>query len=337
MKSLAISLKELEDEQLEAFIELFAERLGEGYVAVHRLGQANDKGRDVVGFLTDAKHEGPWHLYQCKRKTYASALGLGEALVELGKVFHHHAEGGAYKALPTKYVFVSPRGVAGSLRDLILNPSDLQAELLAKWDTHCEAGITARGGKPIPLTPELKALIKAYDFGRVSYLSATDIVKHPAAGPALGRVLRLPPGEAPAGEAPADLQPEEIEYLDQLRRVYGEARGAAFATVDAILADADYGPDFGEHRTRFFEAAVFKRFHRDNTDPQALAAFQKDIYLGVIGIYRRGHPTVFQRLCAVMDHASLMATAIGGTLVRVPVRQGVCHHLANEGTMRWTS
>lgn len=336
MKSLAISLKELEDDQLEEFIELFVERIGEGYVAVHRLGQANDKGRDVVGFLTDAKHEAAWHLYQSKRKTYASALGVGEALVELGKVFYHHAGGGAYKTLPTKYVFVSPRGVSGTLRDLILNPSDLKAELLAKWDTHCKTGITTRGGKPTPLTPELKALIEAYDFSQISYLSATDIVKHKAAGPALGRVLKVPPGEAPAGEAPADLQPEEIEYLDQLRQVYGEARGAAFATVDAILTDAEYGPDLDDHRTRFFEASVFKRFHRDNTDALALTAFQKDIYLGVIGVHRRGHPTGFQRLCAVMDHASLMATAIGGTLVRVPVRQGVCHHLANEGKMKWT-
>ncbi|AMB44071.1 ABC-three component system protein [Methylobacterium sp. AMS5] len=336
MKSLAITLKELEDDQLEEFIELFAERIGTGYVAVHRLGQANDKGRDVVGFLTEAKHEGPWHLYQCKRKTYASSLGLGEALVELGKVFHHHAEGGAYKTLPTKYVFVSPRGISGTLRDLILNPSDLRAELLAKWDTHCKTGITARGGNPTLLTPKLKALIEAYDFSQVSYLSATDIVKHPAAGPALGRVLRLPPGEAPVGEAPAALQPEEIEYLDQLRLVYGEARGAAFTTVDAILTDAQYGPDLGEHRTRFFEASVFDRFHRDNTDPQALAAFQRDIYLGVIGIHRRVHATGYQRLCAVMDHASLMATAIGGTLVRVTVRQGVCHHLANDGKMKWT-
>jgi len=335
VKSLAISLKELEDDQLEEFIELFVERIGEGYVAVHRLGQANDKGRDVVGFLTDAKHEGAWHLYQSKRKTYASALGVGEALVELGKVFYHHAGGGAYKTLPTKYVFVSPRGVSGTLRDLILNPSDLRAELLAKWDTHCKTGITARGGKPTPMTPEIKALIEAYDFSQVSYLSATDIVKHPAAGPALGRVLRLPPGEAPAGEAPADLQPEEVEYLDQLRRAYGEARGVPFATVDAVLADGEYGPDLGDQRTRYFEASFFKRFHRDNTDAAALDAFQQDVYHGVIGVHRRKHMTGFDRLCAVMDHASLMPAAIGGKLARVPVRQGVCHHLANEGTMKW--
>ena len=62
--SLAIRLKELDDDQLEEFVELFADRIGAGYVAVHRMGQANDKGRDVVGFLTAAKHEGPWDLFQ---------------------------------------------------------------------------------------------------------------------------------------------------------------------------------------------------------------------------------------------------------------------------------
>ncbi|MEH3116795.1 MAG: hypothetical protein PGN25_04110 [Methylorubrum populi] len=334
MTSLAIRLKEASDDELEEFIELFADRIGEGYVVVHRMGQANDKGRDVVGFLTTAKHEGPWHLYQCKRKTYRSALGAPEALVELGKVFYHHAEG-AYLTLPAKYIYVAPRGITGPLRDLILNPSKLRAELLARWDDYCASGITARGGALVPLTPKLRALIEAYDFGQVSYLSTTDLVKHPSAAAALNRVLRLPPGEAPAGEAPATLQAEEIGYLDQLRRVYGEARGSSFQSVDAILIDAEYGPDLGDHRTRFFEASVFKRFHRDNTDARALAAFQKDVYFGVIGIHRRDHPNGFDRLRAVMDHASLMATAIGGTLVRVPVRQGVCHHLANEGTMKW--
>lgn len=335
MTSLAIRLKELDDEQLEEFIELFAERIGAGYDGVHRMGQANDKGRDVVGFLTPAKHEGPWHLYQCKRKTRGSALGAPEALVELGKVFHHHAEG-AYLTLPTRYVFVAPRNVTGPLRDLILNPSTLRAKLLSDWDDHCLTGISGRGGGKTPLTPKLRSLIAAYDFGQVDYLPATGIVKHPAVGPALTRVLKVLPGDAPVGVAPASLQAEEIEYLDQLRQVYGAARGASFATVEAVLSDAEYGPDLGDQRTRFFEAAVFKRFHRDNTDAEALEAFQKDVYHGVVGIHRRRHPTGFDRLCAVMDHASIMAAAIGGKLARVPVRQGMCHHLANEGTMRWT-
>jgi hypothetical protein len=333
--SLAIRLKELDEDQLEEFIELFADCIGAGYLAVHRMGQANDKGRDVVGFLTPAKHEGPWHLYQCKRKTKGSALGAPEALVELGKLFYHYIEG-AYLTLPTKYVFVAPRNVTGPLRDLILNPSTLKARLLADWDTYCLTGITGRGNGKTPLTPQIRAAIEAYDFGQVDYLPATGIVKHSAAGPALTRVLKVVPGDAPVGVAPSTLQAEEIEYLDQLRQVYGAARGTSFVTVEAVLADKEYGPDLSDQRTRFFEAAVFKRFHRDNTDANALEAFQQDVYLGVVGVHRRRHPTGFDRLCAVMDHASVMAAAIGGKLARVPVRQGMCHHLANEGTMKWT-
>ncbi|KQQ45664.1 hypothetical protein ASF58_18990 [Methylobacterium sp. Leaf125] len=334
MISLAIRLKELDDEDLEEFIELFADRIGRNYHGVYRMGQANDKGRDVVGFMTSAKHEGPWHLYQCKRKTKGSALGLPEALVELGKLFHHHL-GGAYATLPTEYIFVAPRGVAGPLRDLILNPSKLKAKLLDEWDDHCLKGITARGGIKTPLTPQLRAAIEGYDFGQIEYLASPGIVKHAAAGPALTKVLGVLPGDAPAGVAPVALQPEEIRYIDQLRRAYGEARGATFATVEAVLSDSEFGPDLGDQRTRFFEASVFKRFHRDNTHPAALAAFETEIYHGVIGLHRRRHPTGFERLCAVMDHASIMPAAIGGKLARGPVRQGVCHHLANEGTMKW--
>ena len=333
MSSLAVKLKELDDDQLEEFVELFSERLGQGYHSVVRMGKANDKGRDVVGFLTLAKHEGPWHLYQCKRKTRGSALGLTEALVELGKTFFHH-DAGAYRTLPTKYVFVAPRGVVGPLRDLILNPSDLRDRLLADWGSCCATGISGKGGAPTPLTPRLTGLIRGYDFGKVEYLSETGIVKHQAARPALSRVLRLMPEEAPVGEAPCAVQAEEIEYLDQLRRVYGEARGADFATVADVLGDAQYGPDLGDHRTRFFEAAVFKRFHRDNTDPDALPAFEREVYLGVSGVHRR-HSNGLGRLHAVMDHASIMPAAIAGRHARVPVRQGVCHHLANEGTMKW--
>lgn len=74
MTSVAIRLMALEEDELEEFIELWCVGSGSGYVSVERIGKANDKGCDVIGFLSQAKHEGPWHLYQCKRKTRGSAL-----------------------------------------------------------------------------------------------------------------------------------------------------------------------------------------------------------------------------------------------------------------------
>jgi len=165
----AIRLVEIEDDELEEFIELWAENIGESYASVQRIGKANDKGRDVVAFLTLQKHEGAWHLYQCKRKTRGSKLGLPEALGELGKLFFHHCAG-AYATLPTKYAFVTPRGAVGDLVHLINHPSQLRDALIASWNDHCAKKITAR--QTVPLTSEIRAAINGYDFGEIEYLAA---------------------------------------------------------------------------------------------------------------------------------------------------------------------
>jgi hypothetical protein len=323
---------EIDDTQLEEFIELWVERASQQYHRVERIGAANDKGRDVIGFLSAARHEGPWHLYQCKRKTRGGKLGKGEGLAELGKVFFHHCQG-AYRTLPEKYVFVAPRGIVGSLMDLINNPSTLAAALIDGWDEHCANSITRR--ETTPLSAEIRAAIEGFDFSRIEHLTAPMLVKDKAAGPALSKVLGLLPDEAPAGSAPQTIQPEEAEYVDQLRHVYGQASGAAFVTADDVLAHADHGDHLRDQRTRFFEAASFKRFHRDNTAPGALVTFEDDVYHGVIEVHRDRHETLLRRVNAVMKHASILPASLIGRSVRVPVKQGMCHHLANDGRLRW--
>jgi hypothetical protein len=333
VSNLAIRLQEISDTELEEFIELWVDRKSEQYVRVERIGAAHDKGRDVVGFSSERGHEGPWDLYQCKRKTRGGNLGAPEAMTELGKLFHHHVEG-AYQTLPMAYVFVAPRGVVGPLRDLILNPSRLRPHLIARWDNDCARQITAT--RVIPLTPAIRSAIEAFDFTRVSYLTASLIVKDAAAGPALSKVLGLIPDEAPSGVAPDIIQVEEIPYIDQLRQVYGEAAEIAFATADDVLAHPDHGEHLRRQRTRFFEAASFSRFHRDNTAPGAVETFKHDVYHGVIEVYAETHPSRLHRVDAVMKHAGLTQISLLGRLARIPVRQGTCHHLASEGRLKWT-
>jgi hypothetical protein len=332
VSNLAIRLQEIDDAKLEEFIELWIDRKSKQYVRVERIGGPNDKGRDVIGFLSERSHEGSWDLYQCKRKTRGGKLGTPEAMTELGKLFHHHVQG-AYHTLPMAYVFVAPRGVVGPLRDLILNPSTLGPYLIAHWDDHCATHITAT--MTVPLTPPLRSAIEAFDFTRVSYLTAPMIVKDSAAAPALSKVLGLIPDEAPRGVAPDIILVEEIPYIDQLREVYGEAVGVAFASADDVLAHPDHGEHLRRQRTRFFEAASFSRFHRDNTAPGAVETFQDDVYHGVIELYAENHPTRLNRVDAVMKHAGLTQVSLLGRLARIPVRQGMCHHLANEGRLKW--
>ncbi|MCC4295891.1 MULTISPECIES: ABC-three component system protein [Brevundimonas] len=333
MTSLAIRLSELDDGQLEEFVEVWVERRESKYTQVERIGGPNDKARDVIGFYTADRHEGDWDLFQCKRKTLGSKLGRNEALLELGKMFHHHTQG-AYTTLPVNFTFVSPRGIVGPLMDLLNNPTTLKAALLADWDTACKAKITA--GKETPLTAELRAAITGYDFSKVTGLTAPLIVKDEHAKPALVQILKEMPGHAPQGQAPDIIEYGETEYLGQLRVVYGEAAGTDFTDNAAVLADATYGDQLRDQRTRYFEAEAFKRFHRDNTDKSLVVQFQNDVYHGVIDVHRQTTDTLLDRLGNVMKHAAGLNAAIAGRVARIPVVQGICHHLANDRRLKWT-
>lgn len=332
MEGLAIRLKELGDEALEAFIEVWLTGRVTTYERVDRLGAANDKGRDVVGFLTDDRYEGEWHLYQCKRRAPGRSLELGDALTELGKIFHYHVEG-TYATLPSLYVFVCPRGITGTLRDVLDNPSRIGPTLLSNWDKHCLKKITGRG--QVRLSPAIRGAIEGYDFRRVEHLVASAIVKDPMAGPALTRYFDVPPGHAPRGVAPSQVQVIEDVYLGQLRTVYDEQESVPSTCIDDIFAHPVHGDHLRDQRNRFFDARAFDEYHRDNTYVEALETFRGDVYSGVVDLHRRSHPSLLDRLDAVMLHASLLPAGFVGQTVRIPVKQGVCHDLVNKGDLRW--
>jgi hypothetical protein len=189
----------------------------------------------------------------------------------------------------------------------------------------------------VTLTPAICAAIQNFDFARVRYLTAPMIVKDPAAAPALSKVLGLIPDEAPPGITPDAIQEEEMIYVNQLRQIYSETTGVDFASADDVLAHFEHGDHLRLQRTRFFEAASFIRFHRDNTEPDALRVFQGDVYHGVIDVYDEAHASRLHRVNAVMKHAGATQVALLGRLTRVQVRQGMCHHLVNEkkGRLKW--
>jgi hypothetical protein len=333
MTSVAIRLQEISDVELEEFIDLWLDKKTEKYFRVERVGKANDKGRDVIAFEGSQLHEGPWDLYQCKRKTRGGKLGTGEAISELGKIFYHQDKG-EYKTLPRQYVFVSPRGIVGPLQTLLLNPSRLGPYLIENWDKYCKDEITKSG--PSLLTAEISKAIEAFDFRRVTYLTAPIIAKDSDAAQALSKVLNLIAGEAPDGHVPSDVQIEELAYIEQLRKVYGEASGNEFESVNSILAHQQHGDHLRLQRTRYFDAASFDRFHRDNTAPGAIDTFKKDVFHSVVDVYTATHSSKLHRLNAVMSHVALAPLSILGRLSRPPVRQGMCHHLASEGGLKWS-
>ena len=89
--------------------------LKKGYFRATTFSGPGDHGRDVVGFLTPALHDGPWHNYQCKQ--YGKALPTETALNELGKILYFASEGEF--SVPASYSFVAPRGVNRNLAKLL--------------------------------------------------------------------------------------------------------------------------------------------------------------------------------------------------------------------------
>ncbi|MBB3946979.1 hypothetical protein GGQ73_002943 [Rhizobium skierniewicense] len=332
MAGLAVKIQELDDKLLEEFIDIWLTRKATKYLRVETLGKANDKGRDVVGFCSDDLHEADWDLYQCKRKTHGAKLGMPEFLAELGKVFHHHTTG-TYKTMPREFLFVAPRGVVGPVQDLLLNPSTIAPALVAGWDQYCRKSITAK--VDIPLSTAVSAAIASFDFKQVDYYSAARLAKDPDANPAMSKLFNLLPGDAPEGTMPDEIAVSELTYLAQLTQVYSEFAGKPFFSTDDVLSHPEHGRHLRRQRTRFFEAAAFERFHRDNTAPGAVETFKKDIYDSVIDAYERSHSTKLDRVDAVLNHALLVPTDLRGKIARGPVRQGMCHHLASDGKLKW--
>ena len=168
----------LNDDELEGFVREWALRKTE-YLEVQRFTGPGDMGRDVVGYLSKRRHEGPWHNYQCKQ--YGKSLQTAVGLREIGKLLYFSFCGEFVP--PTAYFFVTPRGVNRNLKRLIANPSKFRTELIITWDAYCANEIS--DGKNIPLDASLRTFIEAWDFSAIRALSVDDILGDAVVKPAL--------------------------------------------------------------------------------------------------------------------------------------------------------
>ncbi len=320
----------LNDKCLEQFVRDWAAVMTQGYVEVQRFSGAGDMGRDVVGFLTTARHQGPWHNYQCKQ--YGRNLQTAPALLELGKILYF-SDLGEF-TVPARYSFVAPRGVNRNLERMIFKPSELRDAMIAKWDEYCASKIV--DGQVIALTSTLRTLVEDFDYGSVYRISLDDILADAAAKPILAKRFGTDPGSPPRGIVPADIEPRELPYVSQLVAAYGDRDGKTYASHSDVASHAKHGPHMKTQRERFFEADAFSRFYRDNTFEEELKGLQDEIYHGVIDKHGEAHIDALGRVDAVMGQAATVQPA--GPLARharVPVKQGICHHLVNDKRMAW--
>jgi hypothetical protein len=320
---------QLNDEDLEKFVREWMSHKKE-YVEVERFTGPGDMGRDVVGFLTHQRHEGPWHNYQCKQ--YGRTLQTAVGMLEVGKVlyFSHRGE----FTPPTSFFFVAPRGVNRNLKRFIANPSSFKRELIDKWNEYCADAISK--GTHVALDPALRAFIERWDFSQIHSLSVDAIMDDPASKPVLQSWFGADPGPPPLGKVPGDIESREMPYIRQLLDAYGEREECAFQSYTDIENHAVHGEHVRMQRERFFDADAFSRFYRDNVMSQEIDLLTRDIFYGVVDTNRADHADSLTRVDAVMTQAAnVHPSGALAKYARVPVKQGICHHFANEGRLKW--
>lgn len=320
----------LSDTDLEQFVRDWVSEKTPKYFEVKRFTGSGDRGRDVVGFLSDLRHEGKWDNYQCKQ--YASTLPTSTALHEIGKILYY-AYSGDFSA-PNKYYFVAPRGVNRNLEKLIYNPTKFRDELILKWDQNCAKSIIEN--RTIPLTVGLRTYLEAFDYSKIDRWKLDDFIGDQHIKPVLFKWFGEDPGPAPKGSIPSDIQAIEQKYISKLVSAYGQREGVTFGEMSALSRHPSHLSHLNRQRERFYDAESFRRFYRDNTNQNVIVDFENEILHGVIDVCEATHNDSLDRVNAVMTQAAtLTPSGILAVHAAIPVKQGICHLFANNDQLNW--
>jgi hypothetical protein len=323
-------LLSLNDEELEIFVADWVAQKAKIYHDWIRYPGTGDLGRDVVGFHSAARHEGRWDNYQCKQ--LSTPLGTASGLQEIGKILYYASLGNFTP--PTRYYFVAPKGINRNLQRLIDKPSEFKAKLLEDWDQYCAESISE--GQCIQLEGALLECIRAFDFSTVYRITADELLRDPHVHPVLVKWFGADPGPPPGGTVPVDVELSELPYVTQLLNAYGQRDGSTYEGYSEIVHHPVHGKHFARQRVRFYDAAAYKAFYRDNTESAVLERLENEIYHGVVDTWEAEHIDPLHCVEAVMSQAANVS--LSGPLAihtQVPVKQGVCHHFANEDRIRW--
>lgn len=318
--------------QWEEFIEGCCRlHLGHGgprsYATVKRIGGAGDAGRDVEARLQLALAADKWDLFQAKH--YRSPLAPSEFFPELAKFFGHLAK--KTYPVPRRYVICAPLNCGADLHDLLANPDAFKTRFVDDW----RAARTGLRGKPLDKTTALA--VEAFDFRRIEEwllrdmldLHATDEAEH-------FRLFHITPARGDDPCVPDRPHTVEQVYVAQLVAMYSEREGSPL-TVEQVLASPQYAEHFEACRSEFYCAEGLKRFSRDLM-PDEFDGLLKMIYEGVrSAVSHPKHIDGFARLDAAVERVGGLSLADSKLHARMRGgdRPGVCHHLANDGRLKW--
>lgn len=321
--------------------ERFALEWADGYLRhklsnvndIQQRGGAGDKGRDIVVWFGEpgstSRH---WHLYQCKR--YGTALGAGKGIGEIAKVLFY-AFRGDY-TLPSEYCFVTRKGVTGDFQDLIDDPQQLRTYVMENWETYCKGAISKDS---VALEGDFADYVSQLDFGFIRVKQPLDIINehgqtkyHPVVF-GVPLIERPPPTTPPSHVAEA-----ERGYVGELFKVIGEMTGTTITDDGDFAFNSKAKNLFERSRMTFYSAEGLKELARDQMADAAyfdelLGEFRHGLYY----TYSAAAESGYNRLSETVKAAQVqqVSSSVLKDHMTSPDREGICHHLANNGDVTW--
>lgn len=303
-----------------------------GIVEVQQRGGAGDKGRDVIAWLDpNTAPNRRWSLYQCKH--YGSALGAGTAVAEIGKIlFYSHR--GDY-SFPQEYYFVTHKSVTSPFQDLLDQPENLRKFVIDNWDKYIRTEIRK---EPVDLTPELKKHVETVPFTVFRAKQPLDLINEHALTRYHLTVFGLPLVERPKPpEPPSQVAPGENEYVIQLLAVISDDLGQLVSNLTDFAHSEKHRRLFDRSRLTFYHAEGLRELARDQMADEGF--FDTLLSEFVDGLYHchTGEPDGYERLISTIKASQTLQLSkhVLEPHVLPNDREGMCHHMANEGRVHW--
>jgi hypothetical protein len=232
---------------------------------------------------------------------------------------------------------VSPKGVGNTLQDLIDNPSRLKERLIEKWDNYCLKNITST--EQVALVGEFQKYVEAFDFSIVKTLAPPTLIEqHKETKEHLavfGSSFKpRPPSETP----PPGVAAKETTYVTSIYEAFAEHLNTSVSSAQDFSGHTHLADCFNHARECFYCAESLKEFSRDNLpNDKEFTNLCKQVLQGVKPTLNKVHQDGYYKLVDVSEKAVALpiTSNILVTEMEPNDRVGLCHQLANEGTIRW--
>lgn len=308
------------------------------YTHVHRVGGSGDKGRDVIAYLDNTFDN--FDLYQCKH--YKGELTYGNLYGEIGKLLTY-----TYKKtypIPHRYYIACPHGIAQSFRDMLHDGAkELKKSILSDWDEKVVNKVGVKNS--IKLDEPLKKHIEDFDYSIIQEIEPQTFIDEFREKGAPYFFWYFGGGwnaiKKTTLEKPVEPDEKERNYITNLFEAYSEHANEEVNISNITDPDkAKYGRHLDRSRSIFYAAEEIRLTSRNSTPPDSdeFEELKNQINTFIGDTYDEDYDDGFTKVKKVVEKAAEYKHAdslLIGQFLDSNVKQGVCHHLSNEGKLTW--